>query len=388
MSQLVFKIMKPGASFHGVDYNERKQKKGQASLIHIQNFGHVQDGRTDLLRQDMKRYLSYYSQRNVRTKSPQFHAILSCKGQILSSDQLKDHAIQLMNQMGYGNNPLLIYAHTDTKNNHIHIISSRIDPNGKKIPDKYEGLKANRILTEMLNLDTKEDCKEAIKEAISYRFSSVAQFKLLMERNGYDCRQQQDKINLYKHGTKQGTLPLSDVTQRLAEYQLSPVEISRTRALILKYKNTYDGALQQTGIRYPAKPIKHSSSMTSFLHQRFGLEFVFFSGKKHDKPYGYAIIDHSHKTIFKGGDVMSLGQLTGLNSDQNQAQKENAENQKVIGRENDRIDGKDPDRNNSNDMVKLFDHLIQNMEYQVEQDLRQEGSYSKKKKKSKRWQNR
>jgi hypothetical protein len=85
---------------------------------------------------------------------------------------------------------------------------------------------------------------------------------------------------------------------------------------------------------------------------------------------------------------MSLGQLTGLNSDQNQAQKENAENQKVIGRENDRIDGKDPDRNNSNDMVKLFDHLIQNMEYQVEQDLRQEGSYSKKKKKSKRWQNR
>ena len=36
----------------------------------------------------------------------------------------------------------------------------------------------------------------------------------------------------------------------------------------------------------------------------------------------------------------------------------------------------------------LFDHLIQNLEYQVEQDLRQEGSNYKRKKKKEKWQRR
>jgi hypothetical protein len=240
----------------------------------------------------------------------------------------------------------------------------------------------------MLQLDTQQDGKEAIKEALAYRFSSVAQFMLLMERRGYDCRQQQDKICLYKHGTKQGAIPLSVVTKRLAEYYNSPGEISRIQALILKYKITYDSALLQTGNRYPAIPKKHASSLTTFLHQRFGLEFVFFSGKQHDKPYGYAIIDNGHKTIFKGGDVMSLGKLTGLSSDQKQEHKANAENQNIKGGGKYKNDGTDPDRNNYNDMAKLFDHLIQNLEYQVEQDLRQQGSNYKAKKKREKWQRR
>jgi hypothetical protein len=388
MSELVFKIMKPGQSFHGVDYNEKKQEKGQASLIHIQEFGHLQDGRTQLQRQDIKKYLSYYSQRNTRIKSPQFHAILSCKGQSFSSDQLKDQALQLMQQMGYGNNPLLIYAHTDTKNNHIHIISSRIDPNGKKIPDTYEGLKANRILSDMLKLVTQQDCQQAIKEGLTYRFSSVAQYMLLMERKGYDCRQQQQYISFYKHGTKQGVIPLSDVTQHLVEYRISPGEISRIRALILKYKPIYDGTLQKSGNRYPAKFISISSPLTTFLYQRFGLEFVFFTGKKHDKPYGYAIIDQGHKTIFKGGDILSLGKLTGFSEDQKILMPINTENQRTKGRKNELDYGTGNQRRGVDEMANLLDHLIENLDYQAEQDLRQEGSHSKKKKKRKSWQNR
>jgi hypothetical protein len=388
MSELVFKIMKPGASFHGVDYNEKKQQKGQASLIHMQEFGHLQDGRTQLLRQDMKKYLSYYSQRNTRIKSPQFHAILSCKGQSFSVDQLKDHALQLMQQMGYGNNPLLIYAHSDTKNNHIHIISSRVDPNGKKIPDTYEGLKANRLLSAMLQLDTQQDCKQAIKEALAFRFSSVAQFMLLMERKGYDCRRNQDQFFLYKHGSKQGSLLLSRVNERMEAYNTVPWELSRIQALVLKYSGNHDRALQKTGNGYPSTSSPLASPLTTFLHQRFGLEFVFFSGKKHDKPYGYAIIDHIHKTIYKGGDVINLGQLTGLSDNQKLLLPINCENQRTKGRENDRVNRTGQNFMDPKDMVNLLDHLIQNLEYQVEQDIMKEGSQSKRKKKNETWQRR
>jgi hypothetical protein len=380
--------MKPAASFHGVDYNERKQQKGQASLIHLQHFGHLQDGRTQLSRHDMKKYLSFYSQRNTRIKLPQFHAILSCNRQSFSSDQLKDNALQLMQQMGYSNNPLLIYAHTDTKNNHIHIISSRIDPNGKKIPDTYEGLKANQILSQMLQLDTQQNCKQAINEALAYKFSSVAQFKLLMERKGYDCRQHQNQILLYKHGAKQSSLPLSEVNERTEAYHIPRGEPSRIQALIFKYAGSYDPALQKAENGYPKKSIHLSSPMTRFLLQRFDLEFVFFTGKKHDKPYGYAIIDHTCKTIYKGGDIMNLVQLTGLSGDQKLLLQINNENHKTKGRGYDQVNRPGEDSMKPTDMFNLLDHLIQNLEFQVEQDVRQEESQSKRKKKNQSWQKR
>lgn len=44
------------------------------------------------------------------------------------------------------------------------------------------------------------------------------------------------------------------------------------------------------------------------------LKFVFFVGKGKDKPYGYAIIDHSHKAVYKGSDVLKLDLLEGLSS--------------------------------------------------------------------------
>lgn len=59
-----FKILKPSATFHGVGYSERKQKKGDAALIHFDNFGHLQDGRTSITKKEAEDYLTKYSRRN------------------------------------------------------------------------------------------------------------------------------------------------------------------------------------------------------------------------------------------------------------------------------------------------------------------------------------
>jgi hypothetical protein len=385
MSQLVFKIMKPSASFHGVDYNERKQEKGQATLVHVQHFGHLQDGRTELSRQDMKKYLSYYSGRNTRIKSPQFHAILSCKEKTFSFDQLKSVGLELMERMGYSSNPLLMYAHTDTQNNHIHIVSTRIDSTGRKIPDAYEGMKANRILSAIQLLNTQTDCQQAIQEALLFRFSSLAQFRLMMERKGYDCRQCLEQIALYKHGSQQGSLPLAVLKEKIEAYHIVPAELSRIRAIVLKYKGSHDCMLQKMENRYSLTSSTFTSPLTSYLHQHLGLEFVFFSGKQHDRPYGYAIIDHPHKTIYKGGDIMSLGQIIGRADEKRSFTPAINENDKTKGREKDRSPGAALNTNESNNIIKQFDHLIQNLEFQVEQDLKHERGSEKKKKKRQSW---
>ncbi len=55
------------------------------------------------------------------------------------------------------------------------------------------------------------------------------------------------------------------------------------------------------------------SELTRHMHLKNGLEFVFFTGKGHQRPYGYAVIDHAKKTVFKGVDILSMGELTGKN---------------------------------------------------------------------------
>lgn len=77
-----------------------------------------------------------------------------------------------------------------------------------------------------------------------------------------------------------------------------------------------------------------------------------------------------------------------MSSDQKNVQEANADAQKIKGRENAVVDGPGADRKHSKDIVYLFDNLIQHLEYQVEQDLRQEGRDYKGKKKRERWQRR
>ncbi len=56
------------------------------------------------------------------------------------------------------------------------------------------------------------------------------------------------------------------------------------------------------------------------------LEFVFFKGT-HGKPYGYSIIDHREKIVFKGSDIMKMEKLfegsSVKNEDQPLQQKRN-----------------------------------------------------------------
>ena len=134
---MIATILPSSTTFHAVDYNERKVSEGVAELLEMKGFDYLIPPYTP---DDLKDHLIKYSERNGHIKKPQFHLAISCRGDEYTYKQLLDIAHQYLKEMGYGEEgqPVLIYAHHDTDNNHLHIVTSRVAPDGHKINDHHE----------------------------------------------------------------------------------------------------------------------------------------------------------------------------------------------------------------------------------------------------------
>jgi len=89
-------------------------------------------------------------------------------------------AQQYMNEMGYGNQPFVIFKHTDIDRSHIHIVSVCVDEDGKKISDKFEkirSMKACRELEKKFGLisavEKKSQQTQKIFRQINYRSGDI-----------------------------------------------------------------------------------------------------------------------------------------------------------------------------------------------------------------------
>lgn len=314
MGKLFFKIFAASQSFHGVDYNEKKQKKENASLIHFENFGHLQNKST-ISKEEFKEYFTLYSKRNKRIRLPQFHAVLSCKGNEFNSGQLKDYAVEIMNRLGYEGNPILIYEHTDTSNHHVHIVTSRVDKKGKKINDAFEKKRANNILSEILQLNTKEEFSRDLASSLLYQYTTEKQFLLLMELKGYKAKLniQSNSFDFYKHGQMQGTVAASDIIRNISTENIQNPDKKKIYSIIRYYKDKYSTEPIESTCKKPYPQQKYETTLTNHLKKTFGWEFVFFRSGHHDKPYGYVIIDHAAHKVYKGNEVMKLQELLNIN---------------------------------------------------------------------------
>lgn len=309
MSELVFKINKPSGSFHAIAYNAKKMAKGTAALIHLSNFGHLQFAGTPT-KKELTAYLEKYSAGNKRTVHKQFHAILSCKGHSFSHEALKEKALIILEELGYKDQPTAIYAHSDTSNHHIHIVTTRINNNGQKINDRFEKKRSANILTRLLHKQPQKAFQKDLQDCMSYRFRTDAQFRLLMERKGYVIKINKNDFECIKYGTVQGCINKEAINKAFS-MQSNTQRIMQIRAIISKYQKLHDTALKLPAT-YTDHP-KYQSALTNFLQKQLGLEFVFFTNRQ-GAVHGYTIIDHPAKAVYKGAEVIHLNELTQPNA--------------------------------------------------------------------------
>ena len=289
---MIATILPSSTTFHAVDYNERKVSEGVAELLEMKNFGFV--GQIEPYTSDqLKRYLMLYTSRNERIKVPQFHLAISCRGDEYTYEQLLDIAHQYLKEMGYGEDgqPILIYAHHDTDNHHIHIVTSRVAPDGHKIDDHHERVHSQEVINRIMGENQQQRASEAVKNAFEYKFATLNQFKAILESSGYECYEKDDKLCVKRDGHVIDTLPQITIQQHLQTFEPDERRRKQLRAILLKYRDmTAD-----------------KEELRQLMKQKFGVDLIFHGSK--DKPYGYTIIDHQSKTVLKGGDVLKLKDL-------------------------------------------------------------------------------
>lgn len=346
---MVIKILKPSSTFHGIGYSEKKLEKS-AERIYVKNF----DDSSNLSQESLKKQLEQHTSlaKNKSIKNTQFHVSLSAKGRSLDKNELLDIGKEYMKYMGYENNPYVVYFHKDTANNHIHIVSSRVGVDGKKINDSFEKKRTENFIKNELGIDFKYNIVHEIDVLKKYKYSSSGQIGLLGEHYGLDINIKDDNISIYKSSELVDNFNISNFNIDPNLKNKYKDNVKQNRAIIYKYQklipgNELDNFLSEKfGLRVlynktrnykinltsrsftifnkngsneiftlpdGVLDFKLSNDITHLFHLRDSLKdknqrlFVSQVIKKIDPiVFGYNLIDEKSKLVFKGSDIMKL----------------------------------------------------------------------------------
>lgn len=113
-----------------INYHEVKVEKGRAERILDTTFAQNKEQRAARILNAVNANPS----KKLRNKFAHI-SISFAKGESLAPEIQRQIADKYLQDMGYWNCPRVIYQHSDTKNNHFHIVTTTIDNDGKKVND-------------------------------------------------------------------------------------------------------------------------------------------------------------------------------------------------------------------------------------------------------------
>lgn len=311
---MIVHIFDPAAKFNAVRYNTNKVDSGKGELMKVANFGALQ-ALDNLRPEDYRNYLEMLSSRGKQVKLPQFHAVISAKGKTFDKYVLTEIAEAWLDSMGYGKQPYLIVFHKDTSHHHVHMVTTRVSRDGKKIDSNYEHVKGVQRLNKIMGLDEGQTAQQDIEKALSYQFSTKAQFTMILESQGYVLKEAGESMKLSKYGYVLAEIKLAAIEERISAGEQNAGRVRQLRAILEKYRKLKDASVHLKTIPLPgglSKPTRgYTSELSEYLKTKLGISLVFHA-KDEKPPYGYTIIDHAGKSVFKGSEIMSLKELTGF----------------------------------------------------------------------------
>ena len=282
--------------------------------------------------EDIRRTFERYEHLNRRSRNVSFHmSIDPLEGQDRMTDEdIVRFAGKLMEGLGYGRQPYVVYRHDDIDRVHYHVISVRVDGNGKKISDYQEKWKCYRLCRELekefdflvgnvskkrsrVEMDRFDRSKGNVtgqmgslyEDCLKYRFTSFAQFQAIARAHGL---QLEERTASAPKLTLQGL----DAEGRTCTGKLSSI------ALGMDLYSLYSGRAMETlagmdglsaernRIRVLVQePLRDSSSQAHFRSILFrkGIDFRIVRDPKTGRITDANIIDHVTKSAFRLSDM-------------------------------------------------------------------------------------
>lgn len=318
-----------------LNYNEQKVKEGVAECIGAVNFvGEPQHLRFF----DKLGRFEQLIEKNARAKTNCVHISLNFDvSEKFTQNKLNEIAAHYMDKIGFGDQPYLVYQHNDAAHPHLHIVTTNVQENGKRISihnlgknqsevarkeieEKYRLVKA--VGTAKQDLDNKlkrafygkSETKKTIDYIVGevmrrYKFSSLTEFNaVLRQYNVMADRGKEGMIMFDKNGLVYFMLDAKG-NKIGVPIKASALDCKAT----LKNLETYfqhgstlkqDDKERLTNIVDSFFRETNRHTRTNFCEYMTSQDiYAMFRENKEGRVYGLTFIDNKSGAVFNGRDL-------------------------------------------------------------------------------------
>ena len=329
-----------GKGIRGIlHYNENKVAAGEAKLLLASGFAAEVSQLT--LEQKLKRF-DQLIMLNNRTKTNAIHISLNFdERDKLSPAVLQQIGIAYMERIGFGDQPYLVYQHTDAAHQHVHIATVNIRPDGGRIDTHGIGWKLSeparmalekdfslvqakgKALSNSIGIKSadlgkavygKTPTKRSITNIVSavvrdYRFASLTefnavlrQFNVVADPGGENSLMRAKGGLLYslvnEKGEQAGVPIKASAIYNKPTLASLKKEFERNKARKLHYKEPLKRTIKKVFSRYSRV------TRRTFIRELEKLRVnAIFRVNDQGLTYGVTFIDNRNKTVFKGSDL-------------------------------------------------------------------------------------
>ena len=273
------------------------------------------------------------SPEHLPTKKPVIHISLNPHpDDKLTDNQLADIGREYMERLGYGGQPYLIFKHEDIGRDHIHIVSLRVDCEGKLIKNSFEHKRSKEIsellekqyglnpaegpkqselsqfkAVDITNGNLKKQIASVIKPLVNtYKFQTFGEFRALLSLYNIGLEEVKGEVHgkpyrglvysaLDKDGNKVGTPLKSSLFGKYAGFDELEKRMVKSSEQIKQ-----QGFREHTRSAI-ADAVKKSGSETE-LREMLKVSNIDLVLRRNDQNriYGVTFIDHNNQCVFNG----------------------------------------------------------------------------------------
>ncbi|QHC84735.1 relaxase [Empedobacter brevis] len=145
---MIAKIGRSANLYGALAYNNRKVEHENGEILFTNKMIETANGQYSVV-QLVQSFVPYLLA-NRNTEKHTLHISLNPDPKDkVNDDKFKEMAEEYMREMGYSEQPFVVFKHTDIDRTHIHIVSVCVDEQGKKISDSFEKMRSMDICREL-----------------------------------------------------------------------------------------------------------------------------------------------------------------------------------------------------------------------------------------------